>query len=102
MNWKNSRRKIRAKIFSSAPRRKEPSNASRQRKTKKGPSRIHDFGRGGVVQAASANAAPVRARGPAETFAVAGQYAALYGFGPGTPRSHPDAHARNGRQPGRN
>src|SRR6266699_2890722 len=68
---------------------------------KTGQGGIHDQLRRGALQAASANAALVRARGAAEAVALARKYASLYGCGFGTAGGDPDAGARHGREPGR-
>src|SRR5216683_194557 len=78
---------------------KERSNDARKSKTKKGPRRIHDFSGGGTIQTASANVAPLRARGTAQAIAVRWQHAALHGRRPGTTGSDSDTDPRNGRQP---
>src|SRR3984885_13046211 len=64
--------------------------------------RLHDQRGGGAVQAASADVAPVRARGIADAFAFAGKYAAVYGSGPGAARGDSEFDARAGCEPGGN
>src|SRR5467141_2461577 len=75
-----------------------PKNASAREKT--GQSRIHDQRGGGALQASSADAAAVRARGAAEAVAFAGKHAVVYGFRSGTAGRDPDAGAGHGREPG--
>ena len=91
------------KDFSTAPRRKDVRSAAMTREQ----SLKRKKARAGYMISAVAELYKLHPQtlrlyervGLAEAFALARQHAALHGLRPGTPRSDPDADARNGRQP---
>src|SRR5260370_18153419 len=75
-------------------------NSDGMAREKTGQGGLHDEGGGGVVQAAPADAAALRARGAVEAVAFAGEHAVVHGFGPRAAGCDSDAGAGYGREPG--